>query len=105
MQTGNWGAFILSGQNKGLSTIRYREILYPARGVMTDYSQTKTDADSVRSYPVAVFRENDTHILVKNFYNYGADVVFHPQFRRLGECRPLPLGIRQKLVGFHAHIL
>lgn len=75
MQTGNWGAFILSGQNKGLSTIRYREILYPARGVMTDYSQTKTDADSVRSYPVAVFRENDTHILVKNFYNYGADVV------------------------------
>lgn len=75
MQTGNWGAFILSGQNKGLSTIRYREILYPARGVMTDYSQTKTDADSVRSYPVAVFRENDTHILVKNFYNYGAGVV------------------------------
>lgn len=60
MQTGNWGAFILSGQNKGLSTIRYREILYPARGVMTDYSQTKTDSDSVRSYPVAVFRET-TH--------------------------------------------
>lgn len=72
LTTGNWGAFITSGPNAGTAMIRHREILYPARGVMTDYSLS---GDSTNSYPVVVVRENNNKLLIKNFYNYGADVV------------------------------
>ena len=73
--TGNWGAFITSGANRGLATIHHREILYPAKATITDYSLTKTGEEAVRSYPAVFIRENDNKILIKNFYNYGADVV------------------------------
>lgn len=72
LNIGNWGAFVTSGPHAGSAMIRYKEILYPAKATMTDYSITK---DTVRSYPVVVIRENDNKLLIKNFYNYGADVV------------------------------
>ncbi|MGM9863275.1 MAG: hypothetical protein ACI305_03300 [Lepagella sp.] len=75
LNIGNWGAFVTSGDHAGAAMIRHREILYPAKGTMTDYSVTAADSLKVRSYPVVVVRENNNKLLIKNFYNYGADVV------------------------------
>lgn len=75
LTTGNWGAFVTSGEHAGAAMIRHREVLYQARGTMTDYSVTAADSLKVRSYPVVVVRENNNKLLIKNFYNYGADMV------------------------------
>lgn len=70
---GNWGAFVLSGEFKGYSTIRHAEVMTPARASITDYSLTKTPA--VNTYPAIYVRENNHRALITNFYNYGADIV------------------------------
>lgn len=70
---GNWGAFVLSGSYKGYSTIRYAEVMTPARAEITDYSMTRTPA--VNTYPAVYIRENNHRALITNFYNFGADVI------------------------------
>lgn len=70
--TGNWGAFVMEGDYRGYASIHHKEVLWGAKATMTDYSLTK---DTVTSYPVVFIRENDNKILIKNFYNYGADIV------------------------------
>ncbi len=70
--TGNWGAFIVEGDHRGYASIHHKEVLWAAKASMTDRSLTK---DTTRNYPVVFIRENDNKILIKNFYNYGADIV------------------------------
>lgn len=74
LTTGNWGAFVLEGENKGKALVRYREALYPAKATMTDHSLTKQGEAQINSYPVVFVRENLNKILIKNFYNNTADV-------------------------------
>lgn len=73
LSLGNWGAFVLTGSYKGYSTIRYAEVMTPARAQITDYSLTRTP--KINTYPAVYVRENNHRALVTNFYNYGADVV------------------------------
>jgi len=75
LTTGNWGAFVVKGEHAGAAEIHHRELLYPAKATITDYSLTKTGDEAVNSYPAVYIRENDNKILLKNFYNYGADLV------------------------------
>ncbi len=74
LTTGNWCAFVVSGEHQGKALVRYKDILYPAKATMTDYSETKDGEDKVHSYPVVFVRENKNKILIKNFYNNKADV-------------------------------
>lgn len=73
--TGNWGAFVTEGEKRGYASIHHRELMYPARATITDYTIAKTGNDSTKTYPAVYVRENNNKILIKNFFNYGADVV------------------------------
>lgn len=73
--TGNWGAFVVKGEHAGAAEIHHKEILFPAKATVTDYSLTKTGDEAVNSYSAVFVRESDNKILLKNFYNYGADLV------------------------------
>ena len=75
LTTGNWGAFVMEGENKGKALAHYADVLYPAKATMTDYSETMPDSLKIHSYPVVFVREGKNKILIKNFYNYRADVV------------------------------
>lgn len=74
LTTGNWGAFVLEGENRGKALVHYRETLFPAKATMTDHSLTKQGDSQINSYPVVFVRENPNKILIKNFYNQKADV-------------------------------
>ncbi len=76
ISVGSWGIFVLSGQYKGTQIVSSKSRMYKANAMITDHSLSQTvDSMKVRTYPACYTRESKTQIVVRNFYNCGAEAV------------------------------